>query len=79
MSKISILFGILMMHYSNGRMSLNLPMLLALTACGDSSSSNPDPAPTLIFSAAPSAITAGESSTLSWSTTNAGDCTATGD
>lgn len=35
-----------------------------------------DPQPTLIFSGAPVSITQGESSTLSWSTTDASGCTA---
>ena len=38
----------------------------------------PPPVPTLTFSTAPTTINSGESSTLSWSTTDAASCTASG-
>lgn len=41
--------------------------------------SPPTPAPTLTLTATPSAVTQGQSSTLSWTTTNATSCVASGD
>jgi uncharacterized protein (TIGR03118 family) len=50
---------------------------LALQACGGSGSAAP-PAPTVTISVSPTAITAGQSATLTWSSTQAASCTASG-
>jgi len=50
---------------------------LTLQACGGSGSSAP-PAPTVTISVSPTAITAGQSATLTWSSTQATSCTASG-
>lgn len=55
--------------------------LLLLAACGGGGGggSNPPPAqPTVTLSASPTAVTAGGSTTLTWSSTNATGCTASG-
>jgi hypothetical protein len=51
---------------------------LLLAACTGGGSSSP-PAPTVSISASPSSIIIGQSVTLSWSSTNATSCTASGD
>jgi uncharacterized protein (TIGR03118 family) len=50
---------------------------LALQACGGSGSSAP-PMPTVTLSVSPTSITAGQSATLKWSSTQAASCTASG-
>src|SRR6201987_4224574 len=50
---------------------------LALQACGGGGSAAP-PAPTVTLSVSPTAITAGQSATLTWSSTQAVSCTASG-
>ncbi|MBN8280414.1 MAG: DUF4038 domain-containing protein [Gammaproteobacteria bacterium] len=52
----------------------------ALTACGGGGggSGGDPPAPVVTLSAAPSSVTTGGSATLSWTTSDATDCTATG-
>jgi uncharacterized protein (TIGR03118 family) len=52
---------------------------LALQACGGSgSSAAPAPMPTVAMSVSPASITAGQSATLMWSSTQAASCTASG-
>ena len=52
---------------------------LALEACGGSGSSAPPaPTPTVTLSVSPTSITAGQSATLTWSSTQAASCTASG-
>jgi PKD repeat protein len=46
---------------------------------GSNGTSNPPPAPTVSISANPTTITLGESTTLTWSSTNVTSCTASGD
>jgi peptidase A4-like protein len=50
----------------------------AFTPCIAASSTTPPAAPTASLSANPKSITAGQSSTLTWSSTNADSCTASG-
>jgi PKD repeat protein len=63
----------------------HLVLALALAACGggggggESAAPAPAPAPpTVSLAASPASIAAGESSTLTWSSTHAGTCTASG-
>ena len=52
---------------------------LALQACGGSGSSAPPaPPPTVTLSVSPTSITAGQSAMLTWSSTQAASCTASG-
>jgi uncharacterized protein (TIGR03118 family) len=52
---------------------------LALQACGGSGSTAPPaPMPTVTMSVSPASITAGQSATLMWSSTQAASCTASG-
>ena len=52
---------------------------LALQACGGSGSTTPPaPMPTVTLSVSPTSITAGQSATLMWSSTQATSCTASG-
>jgi uncharacterized protein (TIGR03118 family) len=52
---------------------------LAMQACGGSGSTAPPaPMPTVTMSASPTSITAGQSATLRWSSTQAASCTASG-
>jgi len=53
---------------------------LALQACGGSGSTAPPqaPKPTVTLSVSPTSITAGQSATLTWSSTQAASCTASG-
>jgi uncharacterized protein (TIGR03118 family) len=52
---------------------------LALQACGGSGSTAPPaPTPTVTLSVTPTSITAGQSATLMWSSTQAASCTASG-
>jgi uncharacterized protein (TIGR03118 family) len=53
---------------------------LALQACGGGSGSSapPAPTPTVTLSVSPTSITAGQSATLTWSSTQAASCTASG-
>ena len=52
---------------------------LALQACGGSGSTAPPaPMPTVTMSVSPTSITAGQSATLTWSSTQATSCTASG-
>jgi uncharacterized protein (TIGR03118 family) len=58
-------------------------LTLLLAGCGGSSyngggNMGPPLAPTITFSVAPTTITLGQSATLTWSTTNAASCTASG-
>jgi uncharacterized protein (TIGR03118 family) len=51
---------------------------LALQACGGGKSAAPPPPPTVTLSVSPTSITAGQSATLTWSSTQAVSCTASG-
>ncbi|MDT7555473.1 MAG: hypothetical protein QOI16_4472, partial [Pseudonocardiales bacterium] len=51
---------------------------LALQACGGGKSAAPPPPPTVILSVSPTSITSGQSATLTWSSTHAVSCTASG-
>ncbi|MEO1575474.1 MAG: hypothetical protein AAFU65_11010, partial [Pseudomonadota bacterium] len=69
---------------STGALTSNGSYTLACTGPGGSVSDtvtvtvNSVPAPTLSFSASPTTVMSGDSSTLTWSTTNANSCTASG-
>jgi hypothetical protein len=56
------------------------PMLSAIDVVASGTTQTPpsSPAPTLSFSANPSSVTSGSNSTLTWSTTDATSCTASG-
>ena len=60
---------------------LLLACLISLAACGGGSSdgATPTPMPTVSIAASPASIAAGGSSTLTWSSTDATSCTASGD
>ena len=69
-------------HAAFARLSVSF-LIAALASCGGSgynSSSNMGPplTPTITMSIAPTTITVGQSATLTWSTTNASSCTASG-
>jgi hypothetical protein len=54
-------------------------VLLSMTGCGGGGGGDgPEPAPTVSLSANPTILNEGEQSQLTWSTTNAFDCTASG-
>src|ERR1700683_3839487 len=57
---------------------LGLSLLLAACGGGGSGPNTSSPAPTASISAAPNSIASGKSATLTWSSTNATTCTATG-
>lgn len=68
--------------YPNGQFYINTTpyakydMVATLYSSSDLIPSPPPPAPTLTFSADPSSLIAGSSTTLSWASTDATDCTA---
>ena len=59
-----------------------LPVVAWLSACGGSGGGSinppPNPKPTVTISASPTTITDGQSSKLTWSSTNATSCTTSG-
>jgi hypothetical protein len=69
------------MHFYSERAAILAVSALLLSACGSGGSDRPPPsasAPVVNLSANPTAITAGQATTLTWSTTNATSCTASG-
>ncbi len=59
------------------RLGVYVPLLL-LAACGGGSKQGSSPAATASISASPTVVASGASSTLSWSSTNASSCSASG-
>ncbi|MBT3725874.1 MAG: hypothetical protein HOG41_21085 [Gammaproteobacteria bacterium] len=60
----------------------NLFLVFILSACSEADSVNVTvsaPAPTVSLSASPESITSGESTTINWTSTDASECTASGD
>ena len=55
-----------------------LPALALLVSCGGSSGSGSDPAPTAALTASPTVVASGGQATLSWTSTNAATCAASG-